>query len=70
MVRIWHPAGGEAESVVELGRLRGIVEHVASGRTDTFAGPDALMALLVSALEALPRPRSDQSVQSAGEDAR
>jgi hypothetical protein len=54
VVRIWHPAGSEREPIPEPARLRGIVEHVATGRADTFAGPVALVALLLSAVAAAP----------------
>lgn len=48
MVRIWVPAGGGDE--LGAGALRGVVEHVTTASTATFAGSDELLALLVGQL--------------------
>jgi hypothetical protein len=56
VVRIWRPAhvsadpGGVAE-------LHGIVEHIATGHSDPFRGPEALIALLVAGLRGPSRLR-------------
>jgi hypothetical protein len=48
VVRIWVPAGGGDE--LGAGALRGVVEHVTTASTATFAGSDELLALLVGQL--------------------
>lgn len=48
VVRIWVPAGGGDE--LSAGALRGVVEHVTSASSSTFAGGDELLDLLLGRL--------------------
>lgn len=43
MIRVWRPAG---EGVSVSVPLRGLVEHVQSGRSDSFQGEEHLIELI------------------------
>lgn len=60
VVRIWVPAGGGDE--LSAGALRGVLEHVASASSSTFAGGDELVDLLLGQLAS----RAGTSMRTTG----
>lgn len=61
VVRVWIPAvvAGEPTGVA-AGVLKGIVEHIGSGRAAPFKGADQLLGLLLAGIEASERVRDRQ----------
>lgn len=56
IVRLWPEAGA----------IRGRVEHVATGRGETFRDAESLCGFLAGALDAEALPPSDDSLSSPG----
>jgi len=61
VVRVWRPAAEEVD--VPTTPLRGVVEHVGTGRSDPFQGTERLAELIAAAL-----PHHDHDVSAPTEE--